>query len=245
MDLENELRQAMAEHVSEMSAPRALAAEAKRRHHRTVRRRTAFVVGAAGVVVGVAMIPTYQSFRPQTVGADGRAARQHGSHASGSRSASEPPAPTATARPDETVTGLRSSQPSARPRHSSTAHAPIVGSAGSLLGYLPPGIDPDKTCQTSDLNARQTTTCRWSGSGGWVEVKLVRDGGLQSPADLGLAPPTAIPSQVHGHPALRGGGPTIPSQIMWVERRGVGVWVSVSSSLRSSLTRVAEGVNVP
>src|SRR3954469_16236923 len=78
MDLENELRQAMAEHVTEVSAPRSLAADAKRRHHRTVRRRGAFTVGAAALVVGVAMVPAYQSFRPQTVGNNGRSGAKHG-----------------------------------------------------------------------------------------------------------------------------------------------------------------------
>jgi hypothetical protein len=31
---------------------------------------------------------------------------------------------------------------------------------------------------------------------------------------------------------------------MWIERKGLGVWVEVSPSLGSSLTHVADGVNV-
>jgi hypothetical protein len=239
MDLENELRQAMAEHVTEVSAPRSLAAEAKRRHHRTVRRRTAIAAGAAGlVVVGVAMVPAYQSFRPQTVGDNGKGGGGLGGQATGT----PPPVPTATPQPHsgKPGSGSKGSHHSPKPRHPS-AQVPGLGTVKSLLGYIPAGISPDKTCHTDHTGTKETTSCRWSGSGGWVEVRLVRDKGLKSPSDLGLAPPMAQDFQVHGHPALLS---QLPSQVMWIERPGLGVWVGVSPSLSGSLSRVANGVNV-
>lgn len=241
MDLENELRQAMAEHVTEVSAPRTLASEAKRRHHRTVRRRTAFAVGAAGVVVGVAMIPAYQSFRPQTVGADGQGGSKHGQRATGTLSAA--PSPTVDARSGSPKTGSNGAHPSAKPKHPSSPRGSALAMAKAVLGYLPQGLTA-KPCETDHAGSKGTTICRWTGPGGWVEVRLVRDSGLADPTDLGLAPPMATQSKVHDHPALRAVGPAIPSQVMWIERHGLGVWVGVSPSLSDRLTRVANGVNV-
>jgi hypothetical protein len=240
MDLENELRQAMAEHVTEVSAPLTLAAEAKRRHHRTVRRRTAIAVGAAGlVVVGVAMVPAYQSFRPQTVGADGKGGGGHG----GRTTAMPPPVPTPTPklRSGSPGSGPKDSHHSPKPKHPSSAQLPGLGTVTSLLGYLPTGISQDRTCHTDHAGSRQTTSCQWSGSGGWVEVRLVRDSGLKTPSDLGLAAPVVKKTQIHGHPALLS---ELPSQVVWIERPGLGVWVGVSPSLSDSIARVAEGVNV-
>jgi hypothetical protein len=236
MDLENELRQAMAEHVTEVSAPGTLASEAKRRHHRTVRRRTALAVGAAGlVVVGVAMVPAYQSFRPQTVGADGKGGKKHGGQTTGT-----PPAasPVPTPMPHSASPSGSKGSPHSQPKHPSGPLGAGLGTVKALLGYVPAGISPKRTCHS---DGQDMTTCRWSGSGGWVEVRLVRGGGLKVPADLGLAPPTATDFKVHGHPALLN---QLPSQVMWIERPGLGVWVGVSPSLSGSLGRVANGVNV-
>lgn len=237
MDLENELRQAMAEHVTEVAAPRTLAVTAKRRHQRTVRRRTAIVVGAAGlVVVGVAMVPAYQSFHPQTVGADGQRGKGHTGRPAGTPPVAPPPV-TPTLNPHK---GSVSSSPShvVKPRHPSP-HGLGLDTVKALLGYLPAGIGPNKTCHT---DAKDTTTCRWSGSGGWVEVRLVHDRGLKSPTDLGLAPPMAKEIKIHDHPALLSQLPA--DQVMWIERPGLGVWVGVSPSLGGSLSRVADGVNI-
>jgi hypothetical protein len=239
MDLENELRQAMAEHVTEVSAPRTLASEAKRRHHRTVRRRTAFAVGAAGlVVVGFAMIPAYQSFRPQTVGADGQGGGKHGGQTAGTPPA--PPTPSVEPHTGSPGSGSNGSRHAPKPKHPSSPRGPGLSAVKALLGYIPSGINPGKTCQ-SDHDSKETTTCRWSGSAGWIEVRLVHDRGLKSPGDFGLAPPMARQFQVNGHDALLS---ELPSQVMWIERPGLGVWVGVSPSLSDSLTRVAEGVNV-
>jgi hypothetical protein len=243
MDLEDELRQAMAEHVTEVSAPRTLAAEAKRRHHRTVRRRTAFAVGAAGLVVAVAMVPAYQSFRPQTVGADGPGGRSRSPRPTGSPAPPATPSPNGrTPSPATGSTGSHSSGiPAKRPESPQSPGAAAVVKV--LLGYLPKGIDPAKTCTTDHSGARETTTCRWSGSGGWIDVRLIRASGLSGPADLGLVSPMAEQIKVNGHPALRDGAPGMPV-VTWIERHGLGVWVGVSPSLSDRLTQIAEGVHV-
>ncbi len=239
-DLENELRQAMAEHVTEVSAPRSLASDAKRRHHRTVRRRAAFAVGAAALVVGVATIPAYHSLRAQPVGADGKERHGNGAHATVTPPA--PPRPYAPGGTGSPSAGSTGSRPSHRPRHTHGPHLPSTGAGAvtGLLGYVPAGLVP-KPCATDRLGPRETTTCRWTGSGGWIEVRLVHDDGLKAPSDLGLAPPMAQRSTIHDRPALR----AVPSQIMWIERRGLGVWVGVSPALSDRLTRVADGVNPP
>jgi hypothetical protein len=243
MDLENELRQAMAEHVTEVSAPRTLAADAKHRHHRTVRRRTAIVVGAAGVVVAVSMIPAYQSIHSQPVGADGSSGRKHGQNATGTPSTV--PSPALTPRPN-LPSGPKGSHSPKKPKRTTGSLGPDLGLAKSLLGYLPQGLVPaEKTCETSHAGSKEITTCRWTGSGSWVEVRLIRGSGLKSPSDLGLAPPLSQPVTVQGHSGLRSdSSPAFGSQVMWIERKGLGVWVGVSPSLRDSLTRVAKGVNV-
>jgi hypothetical protein len=241
MDLENELRKAMADHVTEVSAPETLAADARRRHHRTVRRRTAFAVGAAGVIVAAGMIPAYHTIRPQTVGADGPDGRRHGQQTTRTLSAS--PTPSVDARSGSPGAGSKGSHPAGRPKRPSGAPDPGLGAVKALLSYLPHGLTT-KPCTSTHTGAKETKTCRWSGSGGWIEVRLIRDGGLKNPSDLGLAPPVAKAFRVHGHPGLRTDGPAVPSQIMWIERHGLGVWVGVSPSLGGSMTRIAEGVNV-
>jgi hypothetical protein len=242
MDLENELRQAMAEHVTEMSAPRTLAADAKRRHHRTVRRRAAFAVGAAGVVAAVAMIPAYQSIHPQTVGADGSGGQKHRQQPAGTLPVS--PAPTTPPLSSSPSAGSNGAHSSGRSKRSASPQGSGSAAVRALLGYLPPGIAPAKTCQTAHTGAKETTTCRWTGSGGWVEVRLVRDSGLKVPSDLGLAPPMSKQVRLHDHSALRSAGPAITSQVMWIQRHGLGIWVGVSPSLNNSLIRVAESVSV-
>ncbi len=238
MDLENELRQAMAEHVTEVSAARTLAGEARSRHQRTVRRRTTIAMTTAGLVVAVAAgIPAYQSFRPETVGANGPGG--HHKHAAVPSPAASP----LSGRPTAPTPDPAGSHPAGRPvQRPSGSHGPVLGTAKELLGYLPPGINPRKTCDTQKVATRETTTCRWTGSAGWIEVRIVHDSGLHGPADLGLAPPMATQAKVHGHAALR--VTSVPSQLMWIERGGLGVWVSVSPGLNDRLTAIANGVHV-
>ncbi|MFB9832213.1 hypothetical protein [Actinoallomurus acaciae] len=241
MDLENELRQAMADHVTDVSAPGTLATDAKRRHHRTVRRRAAFAVGAAGVIVAAGMIPAYHTIRPQTVGADGPAGRKNGQQTARTPSAS--PTPSVDARSSSPGAGSKGSPSAERPKRPAADQGPDLGAVKALLGYLPRGLTA-KPCTTEHTGTKETKTCRWSGSTGWIEVRLVHDGGLKTPSDLGLAPPLAKAFRVHGHPGLRSDGPAVPSQIMWIERHGLGVWVGVSPSLGGSITRIADSVNV-
>lgn len=239
MDLENEIRQAMAEHVSEVSASRTLAHDARRRHHRTVRRRAALGVTAAGVAIAAAVMPTYHAFRPQTVGAPGTGVPSTGHSAVGK---TQPPAPvggptsTSSAGP---VLPRRSGSPSP---HSQGTPGP--GIAKVLLRYLPSGVNPKKSCRTEAGGDRTTTTCRWTGSGGWVEVQLVRDKGLVGLSDLGLTTPVPTRISVRGRPALRTDAPSAFSQVTWIEHGGLGVWVKVSPELSGKVTRVADGVRV-
>lgn len=235
MDLEKELRQAMAEHVGEVSAPRTLADQARRRHHRTIRRRTAIAGSAAAVVVAAAVLPTYHAFRPRTVDASadrgtptaGTTARAHPSVLAG------PP----TTKPSAARVSPRPSTSAAR--HPVKTAGP--GTAAVLLRYLPSGIGPGQTCQDGTTGPREITTCRWSGSGGWIEVQLIHDKTLVGLP--GFAMPMAAHATVRGRPALRTDTP-LP-QMMWVEHGGLGVLVEVSQQLGDRLTRVAEGVRVP
>lgn len=240
MDLENELRQAMAEHVDEVSASRTLAHDARRRHHRTVRRRTAIGVTAAGVVVVVAVMPAYRTFRPQTVGAPGSGVPSVGQRSVGQTQRSAPvggPTSTSSAGP-------------VLPRHSGTpkpsAGTSDVGSgvAKVLLRYLPSGIGRSKSCRNEMEGSREATICRWSGSDGWVEVQMVRDKELVNLSDLGLTTPMPTQVSVRGRPALRTDAPSAFSQVMWIEHGGLGVWVKVSPELSGKLTRVADGVRI-
>jgi hypothetical protein len=248
MDLEDELRQAMAEHVTGVSAPGTLAGEARRRHQRTVRRRATVAVAAAGVVVAIAVIPTYQAIRPQPVSAPGPEGRKGGGDGA-TTVTSAAPSPS-TARSDT------STSPSAGPsgparsgtrpsRHPGTGtHGTLPQVAKALLRYLPAGIEPGETCNDANTGARHVTTCRWTGPAGSIEVRLVHDDKLRGPADMGFSPTAAQHAKVHGHAALRGAAGTTFGQVMWIERSGLGVWVGVSPTLGAQLMRVADGVQV-
>ncbi|GAA0332736.1 hypothetical protein NE235_29905 [Actinoallomurus spadix] len=249
MELEDELRQAMAEHVTGVSAPRTLAHEARRRHQRTVRRRATIAVAAAGVVVAIAVIPTYQAVRPQPVSAPGPEGRHTGGGGA-TTSGSAAPSPS-------TAHGGGSTAPSASPSartHAETRPSRHPGAGGShgtvpdavkaLPSYLPEGIDPHDTCHTGATGARRTTTCRWTGPVGWIEVRLVRDATLKEPGDMGFTPPSAQHAKVHGHAALRATAGATFGQVTWIERSGLGVWVGVSPTLGARLMKIAEGVRV-
>ncbi|GAA4621290.1 hypothetical protein GCM10023196_008600 [Actinoallomurus vinaceus] len=243
MDLENELRQAMAEHVTGVSASGTLAHDAKRRHQRTVRRRATIAVAAAGVVVAIAVIPTYQAINPQTVSNPGPEGG-HKKSGGGMTATQVTPSPSASSKTKSASPSASASAPghsSARPsRHpSSGSHVDVPGAAKALLGYLPVGIDPTESCDGTKTGGRRITTCRWTGPAGWIEVRLVRDATLRKPADMGFAPPTAEHAEVHGHTALRTAG---FGQVMWIERSGLGVYVGVSPTLGTQLMHIAEGV---
>jgi hypothetical protein len=241
MDLEHELREAMAEHVAGVSAPDKLAANARRRHHRTVRVRALAVSAAAAAVVLAAGMPAYQAFRPEPVGAP---ARTPGSAPAGG--------PGITSQPSVHATRLPAKPRSTPPEPRDTAPAPgrsprgTGGHAGpSFLTYLPEGLRQTGRCKTARSGGRKTTACRWSGSGGVIELELVRGSSLGGPADIATMPSIANPVRVHDQPALRGDWVPAGSQVAWIERPDVGVWLGVSASLSDRLMRIAEGVRVP
>src|SRR4051794_38165488 len=69
MDLESELKQAMAERVAPVSAPTSLVADVHRRHRRRVARVRTTVMTAAAVAVVVTVTPMYQAHRAVSTGA--------------------------------------------------------------------------------------------------------------------------------------------------------------------------------
>ena len=242
MDLENELRQAMAEHVADVSAPESLAAEARRGHHRTVRVRVLTVSAVAAAVLAIAAMPTYHAFRPEPVGAPGHA--PSGTPAGGvapsvPRPVEAPATPSAPAQ----ATAPAARQGTAHPPAASSSHGGGRG-GHSLLTYLPSGLRQLGSCSTTKATDRQVTSCRWSGSGALIEVKLIRGPSFAGPSDIGYLPPISIPARVHDQPAIRGEWHDVGSQVSWVERPGLGVWVGVDRTLNDQLMRIAEGVRV-
>jgi hypothetical protein len=245
MDLEQELRHAMADHVAGVSAPEALAERARRGYRRSVRVRALTVGAVAAAVAVIAAMPAYQAFRPEPVGASGRA--HHSAPAGGS---AVPPARTPTRPAPAPTATTPATAPAAHPNTPPPAPAP--GSAGgdrgaghrSLLTYLPAGLRQVEPCVTTKAPDRETTSCRWRGGGGTVEVRVVRGPVFGGPTDIGWMPPVPIPTHVHGQPAIRGEWPDMGSQVSWVESSGVGVWVGVGRALDDRLMRIAEGVRV-
>jgi hypothetical protein len=243
MDLENELRQAMAEHVADVSAPESLAAEARRGYHRTVRVRALTISAVAAVVLAIAAMPAYQAFRPEPVGDPGRA--PSGTPAGGLA----PSAPRPVEAPATPSGPAKATTPAGR---SGTIHPPAAPSshAGggrggqSLLTYLPSGLRRLEPCATTKAADRQVTSCQWTGSGGLIEIKLIRGPSFADPSDIGYRPPMPVPARVHDRPAIKGEWPGVGSQVSWVERPGLGVWVGVERALNDQLMRIAEGVRV-
>jgi hypothetical protein len=243
MDLENELRQAMAEHVADVAASESLAAEARRGHHRAVRVRVLSVTAVAAAVVAIAAMPAYQAFRPETVGAPGRA--PSGAPARGA----VPSTPVPVQAPAVPSPSERPTPPAGRPDTGERPSAPASrtgdGRGGpSLLTYLPTGLRQAAPCATIKTAERQTTSCRWTGSGGTIEVRLIRGPSFGGPADIGHVPPVPIPARVHERPAIRGAWTDMGSQVSWIERPGLGVWIGVDRILNGQLMRIAEGVRV-
>ncbi|HEX6472492.1 MAG TPA: hypothetical protein VF069_25600 [Streptosporangiaceae bacterium] len=244
MDLEQELRQAMAEHVAGVSAPDALAERARRGYRRSVRVRALTVGAVAAAVVAIAAMPTYQAFRPEPVGAPGRAhpgGAPAGNPAAPSARTQTRPAPAPTATTPATAPAAR---PNTRPP--AQAHGTGGGRGGhrSLLTYLPAGLRQVEPCATTKATDRETMSCRWSGGGGMIEVRVVRGPVFGGPAEIGWMPPVPVPTHVHDQPAIRGEWPNVGSQVSWVESSGVGVWVGVGRELDGRLMRIAEGVRV-
>ncbi|HEY8480612.1 MAG TPA: hypothetical protein VIL71_12355 [Spirillospora sp.] len=248
MDLERELREAMAEHVAGTTAPPSLVADVKRRHRRRRARIHATVGAAAAAVAVAALVPAYQSFRAAPTGTSETARPADGASTLGQPG--RPPAPGPSASPsveEEPGTG-----PSRGPG-TGTSEDGGQGSGGGGTGgapeslprwvaYVPGGLTVTGPCQVKNNAERETTTCTWRGTPGWLKVTIVRGSGITGPGDLVDAPGLPDRTTVRGAPAFVVDGPGPERHVSWLARPGVGVTVSAGGSVKDQLMRVAEGV---
>ncbi|MBT2210349.1 MULTISPECIES: hypothetical protein [Actinomadura] len=251
MDLESELRKAMAEQVATATAPPSLVADVRRRHRRRVTRIRVGMGVAAASVAAVAFVPTYHSFTATPAGAPESGRPSTG--VSVLQRPEEPPAPGAPAP------SPAKGKPGAGPTHGSPgAHPSGGGSEGrpakpgpppvrglpDWVTFLPDGLTPSEPCASTGEDGRRTTTCAWHGPSGWVEVAIVRGTGF----GIGdLAPVRGVPghTSVDGTPALTSdvpGSGRAGRQVSWLARPGVGVIVRAGGSAEGQLMRIAEGV---
>ncbi|GGV10579.1 hypothetical protein GCM10010182_33330 [Actinomadura cremea] len=251
MDVEDELRRAMAERVAGTRAPRSLAADVRRRHRRRrARVRTAAAVAGASVVA-LALVPTYRSIQPAPAGAPETTAT--GSGGSGPGAPERVPAPAAPGASESakgrTSPDPRTARPSAGgPDEPDPVRPRVEPSFPAWLTFLPDGLAAARPCAVERDTAgtartvRTTTTCEWRGDPGWVRVRLVEGTGIGGPEDL--APAVGVPSRtsVRGIPALAGAAPGDGRQISWLPRPGVGATVQAGGAVTADLMRVAEGI---
>lgn len=236
MDLENELKQAMAEHVASTSAPGSLVAAVRRRHRRRVTRIRATITVAAVVAVA-AVTPVYQAFQAAPA-PDSKAGV-------GPANASTAPVPTLRSRYPQSTPGRAEATVSAPATRPARGRSP---GARGWVTYLPPGLRQVGACVDSRAADRRTTICQWAGrDGAFIEVRLVADAGLVGPADVaavaGSTTPILTYDRVHGRPAIVTDQPGVGRQVTWIERPGLGVLVDVTTPLRDRLMRVADGVH--
>ncbi|MFB4305656.1 hypothetical protein [Actinomadura sp. GTD37] len=248
MDLESELRNAMAEQVAGTSASPSLVADVKRRHRRRAARiRTAAGVAAASVAA-LALVPAYQTFRVAPAG-NSETTRPTGT-VSASRPPERSPAPGLPASPpSEGKPGAGASpKPEAHPSPGGGTAPDRPGAGGAIGGlpgwitYIPDGLAAAGPCAVTGDAARRTTTCAWRGETGWVEIALVKSGRLTGPKDLVGTPGIPGRTSVRGMPALTGDRPDSARQISWLARPGVGVTVTARGPAKGQLMRIAEGV---
>jgi hypothetical protein len=248
MDLESELRKAMAEQVAEASASPSLVADVKRRHRRRRNRMHAAAGAAAAAVVALALVPTYQSFRATPAG--NSETSRPSTAVSAFPQPERPPAPGLSRPPSQKghPGAGASTRPEARPPSGGPGtgpHRPGGGSLGDLprwIAYLPSGLAASSPCAAAGDAKHETTTCEWRGGAGWVEITVVRNGGLSGPQDLVKSAGIPNHTSVRGAPALTVDRPDSARQISWLPRPGVGVTVSAGGSVKSQLMRIAEGV---
>lgn len=248
MDLESELRRAMAEQVAGATASPSLVADVKRRHRRRRARMHAAAGVAAASVAALALVPTYQSFRAAPAGNSVTARPTTAVPAS--RPPERPPAPGLPVSPPSA--GGPGTGASPKPEaHASSGGAtqpqrPGVGDAvGGLpkwITYIPDGLAAAAPCAVTRDAGRETTTCTWRGNTGWVEIALIKGSKLTGPGDLLRTPGVPDRTSVHGMPALTVDRPDSARQISWLARPGVGVTVTAAGSAEQRLMRIAEGV---
>ncbi|RFS86130.1 hypothetical protein D0T12_05755 [Actinomadura spongiicola] len=249
MDLESELRKAMAEQVAEASASPSLVADVKRRHRRRKARTHTAAAVAAASVAALILVPTYQSFRATPVGTVGT--ERPTSNVPASQRPERPPAPGQSRPPSnkERPGAGTSAKPKPPPSPGGPEAGPrrpgpggVVDDLPRWITYLPDGLAAASPCAVAGGAERRTTTCAWRGDAGWVEIVLVRSQGLSDPRDL--MRPAGIPGRttVRGMPAFTIDRPDSGRQISWLARPGVGVTVSAGGSVKGQLMRIAEGV---
>ncbi|MGH8967147.1 MAG: hypothetical protein ACRDXB_17715, partial [Actinomycetes bacterium] len=184
MDLESELRKAMAEQVAGESASPSLVADVRRRH----RRRKTRIHAAAGAVVAsvaaLALVPTYQSFRATPAG--NSETTRPTSTVSAFQQPERPSAPGHSRPPSEKGRPGAGAgrQPEGRPAGGAPGGSRKPGIGGvvddlpSWVTYLPDGLAASSPCAVTGDAKRKTTTCKWQGHAGWVEIVLVKGSGL-------------------------------------------------------------------
>ncbi|MEW2355262.1 hypothetical protein [Spirillospora sp. NPDC029432] len=245
MDLESELREAMAERVAGAEAPPSLVADVRRRHRRR-QTRIRVTVGVAAAAVAVAVVaPGYQSFRADPVGSNGRPDDPGGKSAPPAS-----PGPTVSGLPKSAAPAPGKSGKDGRPAGEDPAERGGEPSKGGIAGikvpawvtFLPTGLKAEAPCAAGTENGARTTTCRWRGPAGWVEIRLVRGSGLGGPEDLMKSPGVPRPASVRGERAITADRPDSGRQIAWMERPGLGVVVAAGGGTRDQLMRIAEGV---
>ncbi|HEV7936379.1 MAG TPA: hypothetical protein VGP70_29230 [Actinomadura sp.] len=245
MDLEQQLREAMAEHVAEVSAPASLVKDVHRRHRRRVVRIRTTIGVAATALVAITVTPAFNVLQ---IGAApvGAPSATHGTGRTPTRPVSPEPL-AAPGSPDShastgTIDGAPARPPATSPHHGGGAEGDVIP-IRTWVTYLPRGLKPAGSCRDERAASRRMTICRWTGSAGSLEVRLFRGSELAKPEDFAAIPPMPRYTTVHGHRAIIADGSGAAAQIMWIDRPGVGVLVEVSQSLRDQLIRIAEGVH--
>ncbi|MEU5876724.1 hypothetical protein [Spirillospora sp. NPDC047279] len=246
MDLESELRQAMAEHTAEASAPPSLAARVRHRHRRRQRRNRTALGIAAVAVTAIAAVPSYKSFQAEPVSSVGPSASGGAATPSPPGTAAQPPVPGPAPSSRSAGPGTGPSHRPSGPGKPGDHGLPLPpGKAPRLpawVTYLPSGLTADGPCGTERGAHDTTTTCRWRGPSGSVEVRVIRGSGFTGPESLASFPAVPAPAAVRGQRAIMGDRPDAGRQIAWLDRPGVGVLVIVGGAARDRLLRIAEGV---
>lgn len=249
MDLESELRQAMAERVAGTTAPASLVADVKRRHRRRKARIHAAAGAAAVTVAALALVPTYQSFRATPAGNPGTARPADGGPTTEQPERPPAPGPSVSSSAKGEAGAGASPRPKAQPPAGGSAGDPrkpgpggVVDGLPGWITYVPAGLAAAGPCAVTGGAERETTTCEWRGSTGWLEIAVVKGSGLTDPRDLMKSPGLPGRTSVRGTPALTADSPGSGRQISWLARPGVGVTVSGGGQIETRLMRVAEGV---
>jgi hypothetical protein len=235
MDLESELRAAMASHVSGVEAPSSLAVSVRQRHRRRVA-RIRVGVAAAAVGVGVAALwPAYHGISATPAGSSQRVATPSPS-VSLSAASRVPGAPAPSSVPRSTAPSPTHGGSSPRPTRPSAVVSSSLGV--SWVSYLPSWLSSSGPCGKTRFAGLPSTKCRWTGGTDWLMVQVVKAPTLVRAEQLGVPSLTLSYVTVHAQRAISTDG-----RLAWIERPGVGVVITSSSSLNAQLPKVADGIH--